>query len=317
MRRALLRVRRERDGPRRRQVDVLRPRRPERRRHPQRPRGGRDGGPEPLRHLPRAGQGRDGYVDGDGRFPGPSTKNGPDEDWIAASPVKREDGATGAVLVTGWTYRFFARHLQESLKTGCSRRRRRPARRARSPSFTSPSSTSRASTPRRRPAGRREGARRAGPRRQDGRGPRTGTLTITDRPFGLAARAPRSSRRTRASSCCAASRSRSCCPSPFPPEAVDPPGERRPAEQDERRRRPSAACCARSTAPVPSTGAVPGRREPERRSASPRRPCSRRRAHGQFSCSARRRTSRVASSSFCSAAMAVDVCCSPERSSCM
>ena len=31
-------------------------------------------------------------------------------------PVKRETGDTGAVFVTGWTYRYFARHLQESLK---------------------------------------------------------------------------------------------------------------------------------------------------------------------------------------------------------
>jgi hypothetical protein len=35
---------------------------------------------------------------------------------VAALPVKRDDGSTGALLVTGWTYRYFARHLQESLK---------------------------------------------------------------------------------------------------------------------------------------------------------------------------------------------------------
>jgi hypothetical protein len=56
------------------------------------------------------------YTTTTGVFPGPAPKTGADEDWIAGAPVKRPDGSTGAVFVTGWTYRFFARHLQESLK---------------------------------------------------------------------------------------------------------------------------------------------------------------------------------------------------------
>jgi hypothetical protein len=56
------------------------------------------------------------YVTTTGIFPNASTKNGPDEDWVAAVPLKRDDGSCGAVLLTGWTYRYFARHLQESLK---------------------------------------------------------------------------------------------------------------------------------------------------------------------------------------------------------
>jgi hypothetical protein len=59
---------------------------------------------------------KSGYVATTGSFPNAAGKNGPDEDWVAAVPVKREDGSTGAVFVTGWTYRYFARHLQESLK---------------------------------------------------------------------------------------------------------------------------------------------------------------------------------------------------------
>jgi hypothetical protein len=58
-----------------------------------------------------------GVVTTTGAFPNTSTKNGPDEDWIAGVAVKRETGATGALLVTGWSYRYFARHLQEALKT--------------------------------------------------------------------------------------------------------------------------------------------------------------------------------------------------------
>jgi hypothetical protein len=66
--------------------------------------------------FPGLAKAKDGYVTTTGRFPGPPPKNGPDEDWMAGFPVKRDDGSTGALLVTGWTYRFFARHLQESLK---------------------------------------------------------------------------------------------------------------------------------------------------------------------------------------------------------
>jgi hypothetical protein len=43
-------------------------------------------------------------------------KGPPDKDWVAASPIKKEDGAIGGVLVTGWSYRRFALHLQETLK---------------------------------------------------------------------------------------------------------------------------------------------------------------------------------------------------------
>jgi hypothetical protein len=66
--------------------------------------------------FPALAKAKDGYVATTGKFPGPPPKTGPDEDWMAAAPVKREDGSTGAVFVTGWTYRYFARHLQESLK---------------------------------------------------------------------------------------------------------------------------------------------------------------------------------------------------------
>jgi hypothetical protein len=66
--------------------------------------------------FPGLAKAKDSYVTTTGTFPNASSKNGPDEDWIAGVPVKQEGGATGAVFVTGWTYRYFARHLQESLK---------------------------------------------------------------------------------------------------------------------------------------------------------------------------------------------------------
>lgn len=56
------------------------------------------------------------YVSTQGTFPGTPNPQGPDKEWVAAVPVKREAGTLIGLLVTGWTYRRFAYHLQESLK---------------------------------------------------------------------------------------------------------------------------------------------------------------------------------------------------------
>lgn len=57
------------------------------------------------------------FVTTQGQFPGPANPQGPDKEWVAAVPVKSQDGtATVGMLVTGWTYRRFAYHLQEALK---------------------------------------------------------------------------------------------------------------------------------------------------------------------------------------------------------
>jgi hypothetical protein len=47
-----------------------------------------------------------------------STPNpaGPDKEWVAAVPVKKADGSPLGMLVTGWTYRRFAYHLQVTLQ---------------------------------------------------------------------------------------------------------------------------------------------------------------------------------------------------------
>ena len=147
-------------------------------------------------------------------------------------------------------------------------------------------------------------------------------LTIADRAFGFAAAAnPRRSRPTRASSSCAATTcdalrafasslpGRTCgCPGPSRAQpasdehaagsllGLDAVGRARPDDRRGRRRR------------EPRDGDQRAREDQAPRAAQ---------AHGQLSCSARRRMSRVASSSFCSAAIAVEVCWSPERSSCM
>ncbi len=56
------------------------------------------------------------YVATTGAFPGAPLPSGPDKDWVAAVPVKKDDGSVGGILVTGWTYRRFAYHLQETLR---------------------------------------------------------------------------------------------------------------------------------------------------------------------------------------------------------
>jgi hypothetical protein len=58
----------------------------------------------------------EGFVTTQGQFPGVPNPQGPDREWVAGVPVTRADGSLIGLLVTGWTYRRFANHLQESLK---------------------------------------------------------------------------------------------------------------------------------------------------------------------------------------------------------
>lgn len=56
------------------------------------------------------------YAATTGRFPGAPNPAGPDGEWVAAVPVKKDDGSPLGLLVTGWTYRRFAYHLQVTLQ---------------------------------------------------------------------------------------------------------------------------------------------------------------------------------------------------------
>lgn len=57
-----------------------------------------------------------GFISTSGTFPGAISLQGPDRTWVAAAPVKGSDGQVAAFFVTGWSYRRFAYHLQESLR---------------------------------------------------------------------------------------------------------------------------------------------------------------------------------------------------------
>jgi hypothetical protein len=64
--------------------------------------------------FPDLAKAKEGYTTTTGSFPG--TSGPPDKDWIAAVPVKDKAGKLRGVLVTGWSLRVFANHLQENLK---------------------------------------------------------------------------------------------------------------------------------------------------------------------------------------------------------
>jgi hypothetical protein len=50
-----------------------------------------------------------------GKFPGPPTPT-VDREWVSGVPVTKPDGSRRGLLVTGWTYRRFAYHLQVTLQ---------------------------------------------------------------------------------------------------------------------------------------------------------------------------------------------------------
>jgi hypothetical protein len=51
-----------------------------------------------------------------GLFPTTTPIVPPDRDWMAAAPVKGDGGKVVGLLLTGWTFRRFANHLQEALR---------------------------------------------------------------------------------------------------------------------------------------------------------------------------------------------------------
>jgi hypothetical protein len=138
--------------------------------------------------FPVLAKARDGFVTGVGTFPGPPPKNGPDKDWVAGVPVKNSDGATAALFVTGWSYRYFARHLQEALKTRLLEEAKAAGQEGKLPVyyvavFDSTGVYSAPTTPQvdEQALGQQDLVTKTAS------GPSRGTLAITDRAFGFAA----------------------------------------------------------------------------------------------------------------------------------
>jgi hypothetical protein len=138
--------------------------------------------------FPALAKAKDAYATAIGAFPNAPTKNGPDEDWVAAAPVKRADGTTGAVFVTGWSYRFFARHLQEAIKTRLAEEAKAAGNEGKLPVYYvavfDKSGVYSAPTT---PAVDEEALSRLDLAGKTAAAPASGTVTITDRAFGWAA----------------------------------------------------------------------------------------------------------------------------------
>jgi hypothetical protein len=56
------------------------------------------------------------FVATTGSFAGKTVPLPKERDWVAASPVKGDHGQVVGLLLTGWTFRSFANHLQVSLR---------------------------------------------------------------------------------------------------------------------------------------------------------------------------------------------------------
>jgi hypothetical protein len=56
------------------------------------------------------------FVATSGSFAGKTSPPSHERDWVAAAPVKGDHGQVVGFLLTGWTFRSFANHLQASLR---------------------------------------------------------------------------------------------------------------------------------------------------------------------------------------------------------
>ena len=143
--------------------------------------------------FPDLAKAKDGFVTATGRFPNGAGKSGPDKDWIAGAPVRRTDGSTGAILVTGWSYRYFARHLQSTLESRLLDQAKAEGAGGKLPVYYVAVFDSSGVYPAPLTPGVDEQALSGeGLAAKTANGPTQGVLTITDREFGYAAqRAPK------------------------------------------------------------------------------------------------------------------------------
>jgi hypothetical protein len=74
-------------------------------------------GQDVLKLFPDLAKAKDGgVVTATGLFGGARAPGEADRDWVAAAPIKDAQGTFVGYLLTGWTLRRFAFHLQEALK---------------------------------------------------------------------------------------------------------------------------------------------------------------------------------------------------------
>ncbi len=130
------------------------------------------------------------YVTTTGAFPGPATPTGQgDRDWIAAAPVKSADGKVVGLYVTGWAYRRYAVHLQEALKRDLQEALKKSGDTGKLPVFyVGVFDPTGVYTERTTPQVNEKALADAKLVDKTKAGPYQGTVTITERKFGYAAK---------------------------------------------------------------------------------------------------------------------------------
>jgi hypothetical protein len=133
------------------------------------------------------------YVETVGSFGGPvpPNQNGPDKDWLAAAPVMspQDPAKVVGLFVTGWSYRRFATHLQEVLKENFQSNLRKSGDTGKMPVFyVAVFDASGVYSERTTPKVDEQALADAKLVEKTKTGAYDGTLTITDRAFGYAAK---------------------------------------------------------------------------------------------------------------------------------
>jgi hypothetical protein len=143
--------------------------------------------------LAKALAGGGAFVETTGAFATSTTPQGPDRDWIAAAPIPRTDGTVGGLLVTGWTYRRFAYHLQEQMKHDLGEALLKAKDTGKLPVlYVALFDKSGVYSALQTPQVNEKALEAEKPYEKTSGGPTQGLLTITDREFGYAAaRAPK------------------------------------------------------------------------------------------------------------------------------
>ena len=129
------------------------------------------------------------YTETTGAFAGPPGPNGPDKDWLAASPIKNEQNKVVGLFVTGWSYRRFATHLQEVLKENFQNNLRKSGDTGKMPVFyVAVFDSAGVYAERTTPKVDEQALADAKLADKTKSGPYQGTVNITDRDFGYAAK---------------------------------------------------------------------------------------------------------------------------------
>ncbi|MCA9585765.1 MAG: cache domain-containing protein [Myxococcales bacterium] len=128
------------------------------------------------------------FVTTTGVFPSANPPPQPDKEWVAAVPVKRDDGKLLGMLVTGWTYRRFAYHLQESMRRDISEALMKGGDKGKLPVlYTFVFDASGVYGARGTPDVNEKAMRELDVLGKTASGPQGGVITITDRQYGWAA----------------------------------------------------------------------------------------------------------------------------------